>query len=1036
MIKIYPILSLFLTSFLIPVTSVLSQDTDDIYNIIFSNDFEDNTVGLYDYNEWLGDWNMGWDAWWINRDITYIEQKDTSKAMKWIFPEGTLNGVDQGGKFHPEIPGLGAGYTELYFSYNIMFKPDFDFVISGKIPSMGGGEDWDDHGGAPYYDEGFRCGLAWSETWDGEGGLRFYIYHHDQSGPYGDTRNWSDPSTTDIYKFPTDEENWVNITIRIVLNTVNAPPENGNNDGFVEGFINGRLMERWEGLRFRNLPSIGIDYMKIYAQFGGVDPIFQTTRDEWILTDDYYLFTYANHVDVPRGHTPSPVGRVLQLPNMEKINAQNEDKPDEEAPAIPQGLTASNITNSSIDIQWNASTDNVAVSGYNIYLNDTKLGSSEDTFYSITGLNTETNYKIAVSAFDEAGNESAKSDVIQIVLTSIAPVKPTSLEALEFNEEFVSLAWVDNSDNEVGFQIQRADESMNFQHLAYLDANRESFINSNVVPGTEYHYRIRAFNTHGNSAFSNAIQVNIPMEGVSPNAPSEFIGSNDYYKKVNLSWNDNSFSESGFQLQRADSSFQFFVIDSLNPNTSFYTDSINLIPLETYFYRLRAFNDYGFSEFSDTLSFTIFDLELPDSPSLLNVSEIGYTEIKIFWQDNSSNESGFVIKRAPYPTEDFDAIMSISENSSSYVDNQIIPGETYYYVVNAVNEKGESENSNKIRITSLSLNDSLRVDSGLIVQYNFSLLYDSIIVDRSRFGTPLDLILKNADGANLKNSGKLEIKSNTSIQSQEIASKIIDACKLTNEISVECWLKSRVSLDFIPLKIIALQNDSAQGFALSCFSDETDPDKIKYATNLTTTTTDKHGNPLFTMDFATDPEVLQHVIFTHSNSGDERIYLNGQEVSSSYRPANYNNWMDNYTLVFGNGDDDNLPWLGDLYLCSFYNRALSVEEIQINYLASPFSNLDYMLNSHTYEIVAFPNPSNGILNISILDSIHQTDITEKYFIRIVDLMGHTIYNQDVTGKIDDESFELNVSFLNNGVYSLILFNQHSLIDAYKLLINH
>ena len=95
-----------------------------------------------------------------------------------------------------------------------------------------------------------------------------------------------------------------------------------------------------------------------------------------------------------------------------------------------------------------------------------------------------------------------------------------------------------------------------------------------------------------------------------------------------------------------------------------------------------------------------------------------------------------------------------------------------------------------------------------------------------------------------------------------------------------------------------------------------------------------------------------------------------------------------------------------------------------------------MLNSHTYEIVAFPNPSNGILNISILDSIHQTDITEKYFIRIVDLMGHTIYNQDVTGKIDDESFELNVSFLNNGVYSLILFNQHSLIDAYKLLINH
>ncbi len=729
------------------------------------------------------------------------------------------------------------------------------------------------------------------------------------------------------------------------------------------------------------------------------------------------------------------------------------------------------------------------------------------------------------------GNEPDIGAFEYIVVNGSAPVKPTSLKTLEFNENFVSLIWIDNSDNEVWFQIQRADESMNFQHLAYVEANKESYINNDVVLGSEYHYRVRAFNIYGNSDFSNTIQVNIPSQGLIPNAPtdliashidhikveiqwtdnsgnenvfeiqradeslnyvvlayapmnsvsfadnsvqhgatynyrvraqnilgysdftnsiqtiipvqgeppqgpSEFTGLNDHYKKINLSWNDNSFSESGFQLQRADTSLLFFDIDSLSENTSHYIDSFNLIPLETYYYRLRAYNEYGNSEFSDTLSFTIFDIDLPDPPTLLDASEISHAEIKISWQDNSTNETGFVIKRAPYPSEEFDAIRSISENSSSYVDDKIIPGETYYYVVNAVNEKGESENSNKIRITSLSLNDSLRVNSGLIVLYNFSLLSDSIIVDRSRFGTPLDLILKNADGTNLKKSEKLEIKSNTFIQSQEIAFKIIDACKLTNEISVECWLKSKVSLDFIPLKIIALQNDSAQGFALSCFSDETDPDKIKYAINLTTATTDEQGNPLFPMEIAADAEVLQHVVFTHSNTGDERIYLNSQEVSLGFRPADYKNWMDNYTLDFGNGSKNNSPWLGDLYLCSFYNRALSAEEIQINYLASPFSNLDYMLNPHTYEIVTFPNPSNGILNVSILNLDDLTDITEKYFIRIVDLMGRTIYNQDITDKIDDKSFELNVSYLNSGFYSIVLFNQNELIDASKLIINH
>ncbi|MBA7511564.1 hypothetical protein ES705_03560 [subsurface metagenome] len=227
MIRRSVLLLFILMSILFPVTSVFSQATDDIFNIIFSNDFEDNTVGLYDYDEWSGEWNMAWDAWWANSDITYIEENDNDKVMKWIFPEGSVNGIDQGGKFHPDIPGIGAGYNELYLSYNIMFKPGFDFVISGKIPSMGGGEDWNDHGGAPLFDEGFRCGLAWFKTWDGKGGLRFYIYHHDQPGPYGHTRNWSDPDSEDVYKFPTDGENWVNVTIRIVLNTVNTPPENG-----------------------------------------------------------------------------------------------------------------------------------------------------------------------------------------------------------------------------------------------------------------------------------------------------------------------------------------------------------------------------------------------------------------------------------------------------------------------------------------------------------------------------------------------------------------------------------------------------------------------------------------------------------------------------------------------------------------------------------------------------------------------------------------------------------------------------------------
>jgi chitodextrinase len=66
------------------------------------------------------------------------------------------------------------------------------------------------------------------------------------------------------------------------------------------------------------------------------------------------------------------------------------------------------ITQTSIGLRWNASTDNVGVTGYRIYRNGTRVGnlgaSARD--YTVSGLACNTSYTIALTAVDAAGNES------------------------------------------------------------------------------------------------------------------------------------------------------------------------------------------------------------------------------------------------------------------------------------------------------------------------------------------------------------------------------------------------------------------------------------------------------------------------------------------------------------------------------------------------------------------------------------------------------------------------------------------------------
>jgi cellulose 1,4-beta-cellobiosidase len=85
---------------------------------------------------------------------------------------------------------------------------------------------------------------------------------------------------------------------------------------------------------------------------------------------------------------------------------------DTQAPSVPTGLTAGTTTTTSVPLSWSASTDNVAVTGYDVLQGTTVVGTTTSTSYTVTGLTANTTYSFSVRAKDAAGNVSAASSAV------------------------------------------------------------------------------------------------------------------------------------------------------------------------------------------------------------------------------------------------------------------------------------------------------------------------------------------------------------------------------------------------------------------------------------------------------------------------------------------------------------------------------------------------------------------------------------------------------------------------------------------------
>lgn len=296
----------------------MPQESNSIFNIYFKQDFEDDTPGIYDYNELLEDWNYpGWtdprQEYWDSYGQILITSENNNKFLRHEIMEGEASTNDKHGM--QWWSDIGDSYDEAYFSYRLRLREGFEPVLSGKFSGLKGGRDFPVDN-PPGYDDGWVQMLTWNYYPD----LIQYIYWQKQPG------NSGDPFLVN-YGLPTGI--WMTVTTRVVMNTVTN--DVGNPDGLCETFVDGVLYSQITNLIYRNHDDIGIEQMLITNFFGGdPTPEWAAKRDEYVDFDDFVLFTYKDGVDVPRGTEPSQKNRTLILPDLSNVTV-NKDPVDRDS---------------------------------------------------------------------------------------------------------------------------------------------------------------------------------------------------------------------------------------------------------------------------------------------------------------------------------------------------------------------------------------------------------------------------------------------------------------------------------------------------------------------------------------------------------------------------------------------------------------------------------------------------------------------------------------------------------------------------------
>lgn len=371
---------------------------------------------------------------------------------------------------------------------------------------------------------------------------------------------------------------------------------------------------------------------------------------------------------------------------------------DTQAPTAPGGLNGTPGL-VSVQLAWNASSDNVGVTEYQIRRNGTIIATIPGLSFTDNDLLPNTAYMYQVRALDGSNNMSSPSSASVTTLADTqAPTVPGSLGATP-GLTSVQLSWNASTDNlgVTGYQVRRGG-------VLIATVPGPGYTDSGLDPETGYNYDVRAVDAAGNPSGAATVSVSTLADEVAPTMPGNFDGT-PAMQSMELTWTASSdnLGVTGYRVSRDGE------LIATVPGLTF-TDT-GLEPDTAYFYELVAVDAKGnTSPAASTFTVTLADEAAPSTPGSLQ-ADPDFQSVALTWAASSDNiaVTGYQVRRG--------GNLITTTSNLFFTDSGLERGTPYHYEVRAIDAAGNASTPAALNVSTLGYEDWLAMHD-LIGQIN------------------------------------------------------------------------------------------------------------------------------------------------------------------------------------------------------------------------------------------------------------------------------------------------------------------------------
>jgi chitodextrinase len=347
---------------------------------------------------------------------------------------------------------------------------------------------------------------------------------------------------------------------------------------------------------------------------------------------------------------------------------------DTTAPSVPTGLTAGTTTSSSIPLSWTASTDNVGVTGYNIYRGGTKIGTSTTTSYVDNTVAAATSYSYTVAAYDAAGNLSGQS---------------TSVSATTLGNTSQACTGAAFSQANCNTYVSGTKVNSNNHNYTCSNGNcANCAVSSQCFPGV-------SGCPWGNVWTDNGV-CGSSTDTTAPTVPTNLASGTVTQTSVALSWtaSTDNVGVAGYKIFRNSAQI------ATSTSTS-YTDT-TAVASTAYTYQVAAYDAAGNTSgltaaISVTTQAPVTDTQPPTVPGGLTAGTITASSVAFSWTASTDNVgvTGYKVFRGGSQLG--------TSTTTSFTDTTASPSTTYSYTVSAYDAAGNnSAQSSPLSATTIA----------------------------------------------------------------------------------------------------------------------------------------------------------------------------------------------------------------------------------------------------------------------------------------------------------------------------------------------